>query len=352
MSLYNAGRKPFDLLSELAKFGREHKISMNDSHIVSKFTTFVSDELSTALSDPALLHGQRTESMFEALLISLGGYSLLNKEDSGRAYPEEGLQPPDFRVVLPDGTQWLIEVKNVYIEDPSRQERHLMSRAYLEKLERYASLTGGHLKLAVYWARWRIWTLVSPERLVDEKGNLTLDMQTGIAENELGRLGDRTIGTRPPLRLRLETDPAKPRTVDADGTVNFTVSNVRVYSDQDEILDPVEREIAWIFMLYGDWQESEEPLALLEGDILTGIEFQWEPELRQNKGFEIIGTLSRMFCRYYAERTLENQEIAQLQAPLRPGWFAPLTASDYQKKALPLWLFTMKPRGGSTIETN
>ena len=344
MNSYETGRKPFDLLAELAKFGLEYRISMNDPQAVPKFTTFVRGALCDALSDPALLYGQRTEAMFEAMLISLGGYSLLKTEDSGRVHPEERFQPPDFRVVLPDGTQWLIEVKNVYINDPRQQKRLLMTRTYREKLENYASVTGGQLKLAVYWARWGIWTLVSPKRLVDGDGNLTLDMETGIVENELGCLGDRMIGTRPPLRLRLETDPAKSSPVASDGTVKFTISGVRLYCGEDELLDPIDKEIAWIFMQYGEWKEIGDPLALLEGDLLTGIEFRWEPEERRNKGYEIVGTPSQMFCRYYSEQTMKDQEVVQLHAPLRPGWFAPLVTSDYKKKALPLWQFTFQAR--------
>ena len=111
--------------------------------------------------------------MFEAMLISLGEYSLLKPEDVGRIYPDDHFCVPDYRVVLKDGTQWLIEVKNVNIDDPAlkQQERKLMNRAYREKLEAYAAATGGELKLAVYWARWGIWTLISPERLIDENGD-------------------------------------------------------------------------------------------------------------------------------------------------------------------------------------
>ena len=134
----------------------------------------------------------------------------------------------DSRYVQQGITKWLAgwirngwkrrdgEVKNVYVEEPARQERQLMTRAYREKLEAYAAATGGQLKLAIYWARWAIWTLVSPERLADVDGILTLDMPTAMRANELGRLGDRTIGTRPPLRLQLIDDPHKTSPVAPD----------------------------------------------------------------------------------------------------------------------------------------
>ncbi len=337
--------EPFDPLAALARFGLEHEIPLNDPQAVSKFVTSFRNALKNALSNQALLHGQRTEAMF----VSLGGYSLLKAEDTGHVHPEGHFKVPDFRVVLSDGTQWLIEVKNVYIEDPFQQRRRLMTRAYREKLENYASATGGQLKLAVYWARWGLWTLVSPERLVDADGCLTLDMETGFRENELSSLGDLTIGTRPPLRFQLEADPNTTGPVASDGMVKFTISGVRFYCGEDEILDPVEKQIAWIFMLYGEWKEVD-PQPLLEGGKLTGVEFRWEPEEQVNKGFEMIGSLSRMFSRYYAEQTMESDEVVQTRAPLRPGWFAPLVTPDYKSKALPLWRISIQP--GTTNEAD
>ena len=335
--------QPFDILAELARFGLDRRISLNDPKAIPEFSTFVENVLSGALSQPNLLYGRRTEAMFESMLLSLGGYSLLKAEDNGNVHPNEEYLAPDFRVVLPDGTQWLIEVKNAYIEDPLRQERQFMTSSYRDKLERYASATGGELKLAVYWARWGNWTVVSPERFVDAAGNVAVDMQTGMMENELAYLGDQMIGTRPPLRLRLEADPSTTGPVATDGTVKFTISRVRVYCGEEELLDHLEKEIAWTFMRYGRWR-MDGPLADLGEDRLLAVEFRWDPEQNTNQGFEMIGTLSEMFCRYYSEQTMSDQEVVQLLAQPRPGWFAPLVASDYDKKALPLWQFKIYPK--------
>lgn len=340
--------QPFDLLAELARFGLDHRISLDDPKAISEFSAFVENVVSGALSQPNLLHGQRTEAMFESMLLSLGGYCLLKTEDNGKVHPNEEYLAPDFRVVLPDGTQWLIEVKNAYIEDPLRQERQFMGSSYRGKLERYASATGGELKLAVYWAKWGIWTLVSPERFLDAAGNVSVDMQTGMMENELVYLGDQMIGTRPPLRLRLEADPATTEPVAADGTVRFTISSVRVYCGDEELLDHLEKEIAWTFMRYGRWR-MDGPLADLKEDRLLAVEFRWDPEQNTNQGFEMIGTLSEVFCRYYSDQTLLNQEVVQLLARPRPGWFAPLVSSEYEKKGLPLWQFKIYPKHLSTI---
>src|SRR5207237_10049330 len=75
-----------------------------------------------SLSKEALLHALRTQSMFEALLVSLGAVELLKQEDAGEIYAfDETLEVPDFRLVLRDGSQLLVEVKNFYQTNNARK---------------------------------------------------------------------------------------------------------------------------------------------------------------------------------------------------------------------------------------
>lgn len=335
-------KKPFDLLAEFGKFGLERKISLRDPATLAAFIDHVGGAVEQALTDPLLLYGKRTEAMFEALLVSLGGFKLLKAEDSGRLFPNSGYRVPDFRVVLNDSSHWLIEVKNVYKSDPLQQRRRLFSKSHYEELAAYAEATGAKLKIAVFWARWSMWTLVSPDRLVGADGGINLDMQTAMRFNELGRLGDQTIGTRAPLRLRFAMDPFRTSSVAADGTVHATISEAQVFCGDEEVTDPVGLEIMWVFMQYGEWQEDG-PNAIVENDRLLAIEFRWEPIESINQGFEIVGTLSRMFARYYAKHTEDEGEVVQLRAPLRPEWFAPLVRKEKGNRSLPLWQFIQQP---------
>ena len=280
--------------------------------------------------------------MFEDLILSLGEFALLKVEDAGRVYPEDSFKIPDFRVVLQDGEQWLIEVKNVYIESAFDQERQLMTSDYREKLERYAEATGAELKLAIFWARWRIWTLVSLDEFTAADGTVSVKMTDAAKENELGRLGDRWIGTHAPLKFRFVADPEKTSRVSKGGTFVFTVAAARMYCGDAEILDPDEQNIAWLFMQYGSWEESERPI--MHGDRLDALEFRWEPSERNQLGFDVIGSLSTIFSNYYLERTTaDSGEVIQTRAQPHPDWFAPLVQSDYKGKALPLWRLIMKP---------
>ena len=334
--------KPFDLLAEFGKFGIEQRLSLRDPATISAFIRHVGEKVEGAVGDSPLLHGQRTEAMFEALLVSLGEFELLKAEDGGRLFPNTRYRTPDFRIVLKDGSHWLVEVKNVYEREPFEQRRRLFRRPYLERLTAYADATGAQLKIAVYWARWSIWTLVSPDRLIRPDGVVDLDMVTAIRVNELSRLGDRTIGTRSPLRLRLTMDEGRTSRIATDGEVTFAIGGIQIFCADQEIVEPEEQEIVWVFMQYGRWR-PDEPEAILDGDRLLAIEYRWEPVEKSNQGFEIVGTLSEMFAAYYAEQTVDSGEVVQIRAPMRPNWFEPLVNLCTTRRRLPLWTFVQQP---------
>ena len=334
--------KPFDLLGILGRFGLERKVSLRDPATISAFIDQASKDVEDALKDSELMHGQRTEAMFEALLASLGKFELLKAEDTGRVFSDARYTAPDFRVVLEGGEHWLIEVKNVYEQDPLRQRRRLFSGVGLRRLSTYARATGAELKVAVYWARWSIWTLVSPERLQDADGGLTLDMPTAIRANELSRLGDRTIGTRAPLRFRLTMDQARTSPVKADGTVVCTIGEAQMYCGDRKLEEPNDLEIAWIFMRYGKWKE-EGPEAILDGDRLLAMEYRWEPREPSGQGFDFIGSLSGMFACYYTAQTVDRGEVVKLRAPLQPEWLKRLVNRKPGVNDLPLWQILLEP---------
>jgi hypothetical protein len=190
----------FDLLIELARFSSERSVPLNDPSIIDRFFADTGPRLKKALEDKALMHGARTESLFEALVTSLGQFRLLKREDVGQVRATDNLRAPDFRVVLQDGTQWLIEVKNARSEEPFKQELRLSAR-YVASISSYCDAVGAPLRLAVYWSLWKVWTVVSPDRFRLPSGGLVVSMDEALLADELGRLGDFIIMTKPPLRL-------------------------------------------------------------------------------------------------------------------------------------------------------
>ena len=333
--------KPFDLLASASEFARESGIPLNDPTLVESFLASARARLEAALADPTLLHGSRAERLFESTVLSLGRYTLLKTEDAGRVHSDERCRAPDFRVVLDDGEQWLVEVKNVRCEDPFKQ-RTTMSAAYLASLEAYSRAVGSPLRIAIYWSKWSLWTIIAPDSFRRRDGGLSVRMMDAIMVNEFVRLGEVSIATRAPLRLLLRADPEKPRAVDAAGEARFVIGSVHIFSGEVELMDARDRRLAEILVFYGDWP-MEGPFAVIEGDQLIGAEYVAEPPEQSDQGFDGIGWASRIFSRYFAIRTIEGDAIIQLRADAVPEWFAPLASWPFSESKLPLWLIRMQP---------
>lgn len=334
--------KPFDLLALVSAWGRENGVELTDPRFAALYAGSMHSALSVALKDEALLHGLRVERMFEALVISLGKVQMLKAEDNGRVHGTGNLRAPDFRVVLADGEQWLIETKNVYARNPSGQSCRL-SADYVRSLTDYSALVGTPLRLAIHWARWGLWTLVSPSRFIAADGSVKITMEAALCVSEMGRLGDVTIATSPPLRLVLDADPARPATL-GEGCAKFTVARARLYSQDRELSDPDEQQLALLLIRFGEW-EMTGPEVVFQGSRLVGVEYRSQPIQRDNpdEPFEMAGKASRIFSRYFAEQTVKHGSVVKLSAEAKPDWFSLLTRPHRRGRPLPLWLFRLTP---------
>jgi len=243
--------KDFDLLASIASFAHDRGIGLNDPKLIATYTAETTPKLEAALADQALIQGSRTEKLFEAMVLSLGKFRLLKTEDTGRVHSAEKLRAPDFRVVLDDGEQWLIEVKNVRCKDPAKQ-RTTLTVNYLNTLRAYSDMVGLPLRLAIYWSTWKLWTLIDPATFARSDGGLKIEMTDAITANHMGRLGDVSIHTTSPLRF---TVPKRP-----DGKVDTPEAGImgllagsRVFSGHVELVEPRERHLARILFAHGEW---------------------------------------------------------------------------------------------------
>lgn len=343
-------QKAFDLLASVAVFARENGIALNDPALVERFMSDAEPRLREALNDPALIHGSRIERLFEATVLSLGRFKLLKTEDVGRVHAAETFRAPDFRVVLNDGEQWLVEVKNVRSKEPFKQELR-MSRAYLSSLQSYADAVGTPLKLAIYWSLWRVWSVISAERFRSRNGSLRVSMQEAMLASEFERLGEVMIMTKPPLRLVLGAATDMPRSLSDEGLTNFMIGSAKLYSRDVELTDPKDRKLAQVFLFHGEWA-VEGPFVRMEGDQIAGVEFVARPVEPANQGWEGIGTASRIFSSFYAGQTIDGDQVIQLDGEPAPDWFAPLGSWDFKNSKLPLLLGRIQPPDGEKASTS
>jgi len=333
--------KPFDLLALLAAFARDQGIALDHPALVETFTADAGRRLERALTDSALLHGSRTERLFEATVLSLGQFRMLKAEDNGRIHGSGTLRAPDFRTILDDGTQWMIEVKNVRRKEPFKQTT-TMSAAYLASLEAYAGAMQVPLRIAIYWSLWGIWTVIAPDHFRRADGSLRVEMQEAVIVNEFSRLGEVSIMTRPPLRLQLLAAKDRPHGVNDEGLAEFIIGAVRLFGGQRELVDLRDRKLAEVLISYGEWP-IEGPTSIMEDGAFTGVEYVIAPEEPTGQDFDGIGWASRIFSRFYADQTVEGDRIIQLLGDTAPEWFAPLADWDFEHSKLSLILGRFEP---------
>jgi hypothetical protein len=154
----------------------------------------------------------------------------------------------------------------------------------------------------------------------------------------MGRFGDITIGLIPPLVFRVVTDPSKPRIVDNQGEVDFTVKNVEIMAGGVTLDDKNDRNLALSLMLFGDW--SEDSRCVIERDQLTSFDFLFEPlERSENQSFEMIGTMSGMISRQFNSLTAPEGETETLVPRGEPAEFRielpPPIEPSYDGKGVP-----------------
>ena len=331
----------FDLANAFAEFGRLERVSLRDAATARGFVERVRGSVSRSLSNEALVHGLRTQAMFGALVVSLGKVDLLKEEDAGEIYASDAaLKVPDFRLILQDGSKMLVEVKNFYQRNDPRRA-FALSGDYLDGLVRYSGMMGCELFVAVYWARWNIWTLLPPDAFRIEGNRRRVDLPEALRQSQMVRIGDYTIGTKFPLSLLMHADRNEPRIIGPDGAGTFTVSNVEVYCGGRLVIDAVETRIATYLMFYGRWRYESEPK--LVGNEIEAVEHRWVPEQDQQQGFEIVGSLSEMFSTFYRFMTQEDGEVTRLQIEVTPGSLGQLIPENHKGDKLPPWRFRMHP---------
>ncbi len=284
-----------------------------------------------------LIHGKRVEAMFAFVAMSLGRCSLIREEDAGDVYAVEEVQPPDYRIALRDGGEILVEVKNFH----QRSKPFSLKTEYVARLAAYGVLAQRPVKLAIYWSRWRIWTMVPLGALVTHGSKASIWLPAALMANEMSMLGDHMLATRPPLVIRLCSDPAKPRTIGTGG--RFTIGKVELYCGGKLVTEPFEQQLVVHFMLFGRWTLTfpveVKDNQLMWMDCVAEPEGEWEEQ-----GFAMLGDASSMTSAQFDSRTVSMKGTIERLRPLAdPSKFGIEIPSDYSGTDVPLWRFTLRP---------
>lgn len=318
-------------------------VSIDSPNAFKVFSAKAEEAWERARNNPTMLYGIRTQEMFKETVAGLGKVSLLKQEDGAVCYAlDPTLEIPDYRVVFADGQQCLIEVKNFYpkeLEAVFKVDADLM-----EGWERYAKLTGGSLKVAVYYAKFNTWSLLSPTSFTRSTDSYNISWHDAMKRNEMVLLGDMTLGCEFPLRLETHVRRTDSTPLEPDQPVRGELVRTSIYVNDRLITDPLEGTIALNLLLFGGW-ELEERARLPDANTVISILEAKPIEVDPGQGFAMFKSLSSMFARRYLAMTSDDSGKRPVQIHLlsKPGQLGRLVPEPYEGKVLKLWRFTMQP---------
>lgn len=344
----------FEVIELFTALGREHGFKISEKNDTREFMELVNSSLQVSFEDEKLLHGKRVEAMFAHVAGALGGCNLIKQEDSGAVFTnDDNLQPPDYLLVLKTGEKILVEVKNCHF--PNYKSPFPIQNDCIERLENYAELTGVQLKFAVFFSQFNKWVLLSKNSFTAHEKKHAITFIEAMAKNEMSIIGDRMIGTKPPLSVVFVADPEKEAFITEDGQAKFIISDVKFYCDGEEITNDIEKNIAFYLALFGKWVESEGE-ALFDGDRLAGVKLDYQPEHEEEmensrqQGFGIIGDLSSMVSTAYKQHTVYEQRVIALDTAADPELFSIEIPKNYKGDKLPLWQIELRPNTDFSID--
>lgn len=330
----------FDVIELYTALSRDRNYKLGNFEHTADFLQRVGASLKASLESDSLLHGKRVESLFAYVSGALGRCAMVKREDGGdifSAHPE--IQPPDYCVILKDGSRFFIEVKNC--NHRNFKSPFSLKKDYVERLEKYAKLNGAPLKIAIYFSAFKRWVLLPIEHFDEQRARYAVTFVTAVARSEMAILGDRTIGTKPPLKVEFIADSKKEAFINKKGQAQFTIADIKFYCASAEIIDQAEKNIAFYLVRYGDWIESD-CYSIEEDGKLLGVAFEYNPEEpEEEQGFSFIGTLSSMISTAYSELTVYERKVAALDVKQNPSVFSVEVPEGYKGERLPLWQFEL-----------
>jgi hypothetical protein len=333
----------FDLMRLLDRYARSRGVSIQDHASHADFLADLTRDFKENRTNEVLIHGLRIQEMFAYIAAALGSCAAIKEEDAGCFYAvDSDIRSPDFRIVTAEQREIFVEVKNHRPSNPC--ENFLLKATYLDSLRKYAVLFQRELYIAIYWSVWRLWSLVHADRFDRSGEDYLLSLSDALKRSEMMLLGDCTLGTIPPLTLRLLSDPTTDRRVGADGKAAFTMGKVELLAAGQVIEDPLEKKIAWFLLNHGDWPATP-PTAEIDGGELISVRSEAQPEDRANPAqrFEIIGIMSQMLSRQYNNMTSTDGRVNLLIPKSDPDSLGVMIPSDFKGQQLHLWHFTQMP---------
>ncbi|CAI2025816.1 Uncharacterised protein [Serratia quinivorans] len=333
---------PLEVYSE---FSRRRGYKLHVEEDIAAFMASFGELLKASQSNDMLVHGKRVEALFGNLAAGLGGCKFIKSEDAGESFAADAdIQPPDYKLILNDGTHIFVEVKNCNQESPKSSV--LLHKDNIDKVERYGALHGIPVYYAIYYRSINRWAMLPRSAFIELKRKYATNLIHSLANNSMGMLGDLMIGTKPDLVFELVADKTKDASIDENNQASFIIGDVKIYCEDNEIDDYDEKTMAFYFMRFGDWDCGDAEAILEENGELHSVRYTFKPESSENaelNGFDFIGNLSSMITSAFNELTVSERQVTSIDTKLEPRAFSITIPEGYKGKKLPLWLMSQQP---------
>lgn len=324
MKKVNRTKPELDFVRLVARNPRHRKLEQYTAEAVQDFGSALAGDASAVLSHEGRVAGIRAESVFAAVLTGIGNVLLVKEEDHGDVfYKDDEVTVPDFRVVLKDGRQLLVEVKRSEVSGNAAQRVALSDRR-VAGLRRYAALTGAALYFAILWEDISLWTLNGVDAFQEgEAGQRawSISLARAFTTNEMILVGDCQISTPPPLRFRIvvDGDHSDPMP-NGDGHMQIQIQAIQLLSE-DRVLEGLGLKIASTLMWFGTWEEWDQEVEHRDGK-LVHIDYPiGPPEIDEAaRSVPIIGGLSQIITRCYLQGARKTVHTTSESEVLQPGF--------------------------------
>lgn len=322
----------FDAIRLLDTLARARGIRLNQTSDQSTVLDALREVASQAPQNEILLHGARTQSMFAYVAGALGHCDIIKEEDAGELYSARtSIAVPDFRILTSEGDEFFVEVKNCH--ETGVHHRYRLTKDYLDKLREYANVFKRDLRIAIYWSRYKLWSLVSADAFEFDGVHYSLSMNQCMKRSEMRILGDGMVATVPPIIFRVMSDPNEPRHVDPDGKAPFTIGAVQFICGGRWVQDPLEQKLAWFLLSYGCW-DTDESEAKVEDGQLIWMQTVAGKETVEGQEFATLGFLSQMISSQFNELTTQEGRVSRLIPSSDPHALGIVIPADFKGKAL------------------
>ena len=331
----------FDVLELFSSMATTNGYKINNLTSIEEFISCVKASIEESANNDITKFGKRIETQFAYVVGALGKAKLLKQEDSGNIYyTDDEIIAPDYKVILNDDSQILIEVKNFYSKDIKKE--FSLQKDYYLKVQRYSDINKISLKFAIYFTIMNQWVLLPISAFQENDTSYTIDLANAIAKSEMALIGDRRIGTTPNLEMHLLTNNSESKIVTTSGITDFTIRKIKFMCGNQEVTDDIEKNILFNLIRFGTWIEQDSE-AIIENDKLLGIKIVYAPNELTEQGFEMIGLLSSMISNKFKELTIKNGKVESMDLGINPSEFKIFIPDDYDSKILPLWQFIINP---------